>query len=100
MQAIGLPAGQARAADHAVAKAVIDKTGSINQAAKAYRVSHSVACKTLVAQGSVPSKKRRPRGKSEARHRFGEVVAKRWPAACEVGVNSTPKRGLDPWLAG
>ena len=83
LRAIGLPAGQPRgkrrgAADHAVIVSVFDRTGSINQAAKACQVSHSAARRILVAQGLVPSEKLRPQGKSEAKRRFDELVAQGW----------------------
>ena len=105
LRAIGLPAGQSRgkrrgAADHAVIVSVFDKTGSINQAAKACQVSHSAARRILVAQGLVPSEKLRPRGKSEAKLRFDELMAQGWStarAAREVGVH--PRTGRD-WRKG
>ena len=105
LRAIGLPAGQPRgkrrgAADHAVIVSVFDRTGSINQAAKACQVSHSAARRILVAQGLVPSEKLRPQGKSEAKRRFDELVAQGWStarAAREVGVN--PRTGRD-WRKG
>lgn len=96
MREIGVPAGRARGvergtADHAVILRVFDKTGSITQAAKACQVLHSAARRILVAQGLVTREKRRPRGKSEAKQRFGELVAQGWSTAQtarEVGVNT------------
>jgi IS30 family transposase len=105
LQAIGLPAGQPRGPgksgdqrgvpDRMVIVAVFDKTGSINQAAKACGVSPSVARRILVSEGLVTSEKIPPRGKSEAKHRFGELVAQGWSitrAAHEVGVHTRTAR--------
>ena len=50
----------------------------------------------LVDQGLVPSEKIRPRGKSEAKRRFDELVVQGWStarAAREVGVH--PRTGRD-----
>ncbi len=100
LRAIGRPAGQARGpgkrgdqrgvADRDVIVAVFDKTGSINQAAKACRVSHSVARRILVVEGLVTTEKIPPKGKDEAKRRCMELLAAGWStarAAREVGVN-------------
>jgi IS30 family transposase len=100
LRAIGRPVGQARGpgtrvdqrgvADRDVIVAVFEKTGSINQAAKACRVSHSVARRMLVVEGLVTSEKIPPKGKFEAKRRCLELLAAGWStarAAREVGVN-------------
>lgn len=105
LRAIGRPAGQARGpgkrgdqrgvADRDVIVAVFDKTGSINQAATACGVSHSVARRILVAEGLVTSEKIAPRGKPEAKRRCLELIAAGWStarAAREVGVNQRTAR--------
>jgi len=110
LRAIGRPAGQSRGpgkgvdqrgvADRDVIVAVFDKTGSINQAAKACGVSHSVARRILVEEGLVSSAKIRPNGKPEAKRRFLDLIAAGWStarAAREVGVN---KRTARDWCKG
>ncbi len=100
LRAIGRPVGQARGpgtrvdqggvADRDVIVAVFEKTGSINQAAKACRISHSVARRMLVVEGLVTSEKILPKGKFEAKRRCLELYAAGWStarAAREVGVN-------------
>ncbi|MFT4043194.1 MAG: helix-turn-helix domain-containing protein [Gordonia sp. (in: high G+C Gram-positive bacteria)] len=98
LRAIGRPAGQARGerglADWDVIVAVFSETGSINQAAKASRVSHSVARKLLVAEGLVPSATVL-RSKPEAKRRYLELIEQGWSvkrAAGEVGVNERTAR--------
>ncbi len=69
--------------------AVFDSSGSINQAAKACGVSHSVARRVLVAQGRVTSAKIRV-GQARGQTSLPELMATGWStiqAAREVGVN-------------
>lgn len=93
LRAIGRPVGRARGrggvADPVVIVAVFDQTRSINQAAKACAVAHSVARRILVAEGLIGSVKI-PQGKPEAKRRCLELIAAGWSttrAAREVGVN-------------
>ena len=93
LRAIGRPMGPDRpdssGVDRGVVEAVFIATGSINQAAKAARISPSFARKLLVTAGLVDPV-RRPRGKPEARGRFLELLSQGWSAARaarEVGVS-------------
>ncbi len=68
---------------------VFDKTGSVNQAAKAVGVSHSVARRILVDAGLVDAAKA-VYGKAGAKARFLELLSSGWSsarAAREVGVH-------------
>jgi IS30 family transposase len=104
LRAIGRPVGQARGtgkhgdqrgiADRDVIVAVFGGTGSVNQAAKACGVSHSVARRVLVAEGLVSSEKM-PWAKPEAKRRCLELFEAGWStrgAAREVGVNERTAR--------
>ena len=73
---------------------VFKETGSVNQAAKACGVSHSVARKMLAVEGLVTSA-RIPWGKPEAKRRCLELFEAGWSttrAAREVGVNERTAR--------
>ena len=104
LREIGRPAGAARGApvsggrrgvaDRDVIVAVFTETGSVNQAAKASGVSHSVARKLLVAEGLVTSA-RITWGKPEAKRHCLELIEQGWSvtrAAREVGVNERTAR--------
>lgn len=104
LRAIGRPAGAVRGpgkrgeqrgvADRDVIVAVFTETGSVNQAAKASGVSHSVARKLLVSEGLVTSG-RMTWGKPEAKRRCLELIEQGWSvtrAAREVGVNERTAR--------
>jgi len=104
LREIGRPAGAARGpgtsgdrrgvADRDVIVTVFTETGSVNQAAKASGVSHSVARRLLVDEGLVTSA-RIPGGKPEAKRRCLDLIEQGWSvkrAAREVGVNERTAR--------
>jgi IS30 family transposase len=98
LRAVGRPAGKPRrtrrTADPDVIGSVFEATGSVNRAAKAAGVSHSVARRVLVEAGVV-SPVKQPYGKASARQRFHELIAQGWSAARaarEVGVNERTAR--------
>jgi IS30 family transposase len=91
---VGLPRPVPREVDCGQVVAVFKATGSINAAAKSSGVSHGVARRLLVAQGLVAAA-RKPRGKTQARGRFFELLAAGWSAARaarEVGVHERTAR--------
>jgi len=99
LRAIGRPAGRSRGpagtADRALIVSVYNETGSINRAAKASKVAHSVARRILVDEGLVGREKISPKGKLEAKRRCLELIAAGWSArraAREVGVNERTAR--------
>ena len=104
LREIGRPAGAARGlgtsgdrrgvADRDVIVTVFTEKGSVNQAAKASGVSHSVARRLLVDEGLVTSA-RIPGGKPEAKRRCLDLIEQGWSvkrAAREVGVNERTAR--------
>jgi IS30 family transposase len=98
LRATGRPVGSSRPVrpdvDVGQVAAVFTATGSINQAAKATGVSHSLARRLLVAEGLV-SASRQPRGKAAAKRRFDELIDLGWSAsraAREVGVHERTGR--------
>jgi IS30 family transposase len=98
LRAIGRPVGKAKQArpqaDPVLVRSVFDRTGSVDSAAKAVGVSHSVARRILVEVGLVSAEKM-VRGKPRAKARFLGLVAAGWSAteaAREVGVNERTAR--------
>ncbi|MEE2059536.1 helix-turn-helix domain-containing protein, partial [Rhodococcus artemisiae] len=99
LRAIGRPVGKPRSRiggpDPRLIVTVYERTGSINQAAKASGVAHSVARRVLVDEGLVSREKIPPKGKPEAKRRCLELIAAGWSArraAREVGVNERTAR--------
>ncbi|MEV6432976.1 IS30 family transposase, partial [Nocardia sp. NPDC051463] len=98
LRAMGRPVGKPRrarrTADSGVVGSVFGSTGSVDRAAKAAGVSHSVARRILVEAGLVGAD-RTPRGKAEAKTRLLVLLAAGWSvarAAREVGVNERTAR--------
>ena len=96
---VGRSRGRRAEPDPELVRSVFEESGSVNRAAKAAGVSHSVARRILVEAGLI-SAVRATRGKARARARFEELVESGWAparAAREVGVN---KRTAQDWRAG
>ena len=90
----GKPRGRASLPDPVLIRSVFDRTGSVNQAAKAAGVSFSVARRLLVEAGLV-SAVTAAYGKPEAKRRVLELIGAGWSvarAAREVGVNERTAR--------
>jgi transposase, IS30 family len=98
VRAMGRPVASSRPVrrevDPGQVVAVFNATGSMNQAAKAAGVSHSLARRLLVAEGLV-SATRQPRGKAAAKRWFLDLIDSGWSAsraAREVGVHERTGR--------
>jgi transposase, IS30 family len=103
LRAIGRPVGSPRpdrsGVDVAQVVAVFTATGSVNQAAKAAGVSHSLARRLLVAEGLVSSS-RQPRGRTAARRRFFELIDLGWSAARAARAVGVHERTGRDWRDG